>query len=367
MAVRPYKRKGEIQPNKWLIDYYDAKRVRQRMIFVGTRAEADATEADLRKQHAAGPRNNPTINGALPGYLEWLKIHRAKRTYEDVCYSLKHLKPHFGPYQVNRISRQLIQDYKVKRGDIPRSINKELIYLQSIIAWMVREELCYPLPFKIEKVPYKRPLPKIPHPTEIERFIEAFDDPRKKALVALLYDAGLRWEEGSTITWEEIDWRNAQARICGKGGKYRIALLSDRVLSLLDLFRAASGYVFANPKTGRPWSHIRRAWKTAETKAGVKLNPHLLRHAYATYTLEACGDLRAVQTALGHSDITTSEIYTHVSMRRQQQVAKMRSEYLKTINTQPAAKPENEDFHRHDRPNETTQPIDIKRFIKPGK
>ena len=348
MAVRPYKRKGIIQPDKWMIDYYDAKRSRQRMILSGTRAEADALETDLRKQHASGPRNNPTINAILPEYLTWMRNHRSPHTVQDIEWSLVKLQPHFGPYQINRITRPLIEDYKAKRlaagkvtaqgvriGDLkPRTVNKELAYLSSIIGWMVEQEYCYPLPFKIKKLPSRRPLPKIPSHQEIEAFIAALgDDPMKQALAGLLYDCGLRWAEGSRLRWEDINWQTGTISVKGKGSRERTALLSDRCRNLLAPTRMATGgpardWIFVNPATGEPYGHQQKAWKTAAKKAGVRITPHLLRHAYATYTLEATGDLRAVQTELGHASVSTSEIYTHVSQSRRREVDRRRREYL---------------------------------------
>lgn len=151
---------------------------------------------------------------------------------------------------------------------------------------------------------------------EIEQFITAFDDPRKKLLVTLLYDCGLRWHEASNLRWEHIELNQGYARIIGKGNKERLVLLSERLSRSLVALRKPEGYIFINQRTDMPWIHIKRAWATAEKKTGLKLNPHLLRHAHATFMLGATGDLRLVQTELGHADIKTTEIYTHISLDR---------------------------------------------------
>ena len=352
MAIRPYTRSGIIQPHKWMIDYYDAKKQRQRWIFEGSRAEAEALEVDLRKQSATGPLKNPMINAILPEYLTWMRNHRAARTVADIELTLKKLKPHFGAYPVNRITRNMIEDYITARkaagrvtaqgrriGELKsRTINKELAYLSSIIAWMVEQEYSYPLSFKIKKLPSRRPLPKIPAHRDIENFITALDDPIKQALAGLLYDCGLRWAEGSRLKWDDVNWQTGTFFVIGKGSRERTAYLSDRCRDLLSSSRLAAGgtlaigWVFPNPATGQPYGHQKKAWASASKKAGVRITPHLLRHAYATYTLEATGDLRAVQTELGHASIGTSEIYTQINQVRRREIDRLRREYLEAGN-----------------------------------
>jgi len=385
MAVRPYKRKGVIQSNKWMVDYYDSKKARQRLIYVGTRAEADAAEADLRKQHGSGPLKNPTINAILPEYLTWMRNHRAVKTVKDIELTLKKLQPHFGHYPVNRITRSLIEDYislRKKAGRVtaqgkrigeikPSGINKELAYLSSIISWMVEQEYSYPLPFKIKKLKSRRPLPQIPTPAKIEAFLSALGkhDPMQEALAGILYDNGLRWSEAANLRWEMINWESGSINVKGKGDKERMAFLSDRCRRLLSPAWAkagkgeASGWIFPSPVTGEPYSNQKKAWATAGRLAGVKINPHLLRHAYATFTLEATGDLRAVQVELDHASSRTTEIYTHISQARRREINQQRQEYLDKAKREYdqdkiAAQPGNDN---------SAQVIDISRHLKTNK
>ena len=138
MSVRPYRnKKKEIQPGKWEISVYPQGRKgkRIRIMIEGTEIYARTVEAELRKQHSlTGPKVNPTINTILPEFLEWLKLHRAERTYRDFLYSLKFMQPHFGPLQVTRITPAVITQYQLIRAGRPRATNKELTYLQSIIS-----------------------------------------------------------------------------------------------------------------------------------------------------------------------------------------------------------------------------------------
>ena len=149
---------------------------------------------------------NPKIFDILPEYLEWLKLHRAKKTYQDVCASLKTLVPHFGHLQVTSITRKVITKYQDKRKTTPRACNKEIDYFMGIIGYMVDNDFCYPLPFKIQKLKYKTPLPEVPHPGNIDRFINEITAADKKCMVLLMYLCGFRWNEVSHMTWEGVSF-----------------------------------------------------------------------------------------------------------------------------------------------------------------
>ena len=348
MAFRPYKRNGKIINGKWMIDYYDANGRRQRFVFVGTAAEADALDADLAKRHLRAPVSNPPVNSVMSDYFAWAWNNLSARTVTDIenAWHVK-LRPWFGSIPVNRLTRELIERYKRSRleagktnrkgeklGPIkPRTINKELAYLSAIISWMTERDYCYPLPFKIQKLPSRRPLPQIPSPVVIEAFIQALGDPQKIALAGLLYDSGLRWSEATSLRWCDIDWQLDEIVVVGKRDKERRAFLSARCKHILAPKRPLKPtdqekVMFENPKTGLPIGSLKKCFARAGRDVGVKITPHTLRHAYATYLLEATGDLRAVQESLGHSAIGTTEIYTHIRRQRRQDIERRRQEYL---------------------------------------
>lgn len=361
MAVRPFKIKGEIKPGKWLIDYYEPGRKRKKIVWTGSEAEALALEKRLVMEHGRGTiRGNPTINSIIAEYLEWIAPpRRSPKTVQDVLQALKTLRPHFGPLPVNQITRLTFEDYiKTRRqtgrrnsqgkriGELkPRTINKELAYISAIINWMIKRDYARPLPFKIEKLPSRRPLPQIPSPTTIEKFLAALPGVEKQALARLLYDCGLRWAEASRLRWKDLDLESRLVYVMGKGSRERTGILTERTLDLLTRYKKSldadpdpSDWVFpspgpgkykkGDPKAAEPIKSMRRAFSTASRVVGHKITPHLLRHAYATFTLEATGDLRAVQVELGHSSLDTSTIYTHLSNSRRQEIARRRQEYL---------------------------------------
>lgn len=315
MAVR------KLEKSKFVIDYYPQGRKGKRImrVFNGTESEARVYEAELRKQNITYSfKTNPKIIDIIPDYLEWLKIHRAANTYLDIKKSLKFLMPVFGNVQISRITPVLIDKFKKSRGAKPRTINKNLAYLQSIIQYAVKNGYANPLPFKIEKLPYKRPIPQIPHPTEIEKFLSAIngdDSERKKALILFLWQCGLRWSEAASIRWEDIDWKSSAVYLkTTKGSTPRITALTDDIRAILEPIKKESGYVFENPKTGRPWGSLRKLFASAAKRAGVRrIYPHLLRHGFGTYCLASTGNIRLVQSILGHRSIKTTEWYTQIA------------------------------------------------------
>lgn len=321
---------------KWEIDYYPSGRKGKRvqMIFRGTESEARAFEIESRRNNA-GLRNpiNPKISDILPEYLEWLKLHRAKATYEDVTRTLNFLTPHFGHMQVPRITQTVVNQYKQKRKNTPRAANKELCYLKGIINWMVKNNHAAPLPFKIEELPYQSPLPQIPHPEEFQQFLAQIHDPLKKAMILLFWTSGFRWKEASNLKWENIDFSTNTIYLRDtKGSRPRIGILAESVRVLLEPYRKDAGHIFINPQTGVPYKGLYKLFSMACKRAGIKkLKPHTLRHAFGTYTLEATGDLRAVQEMLGHKDISTTTIYTQIATDRIRAIMSKTAHYISDL------------------------------------
>lgn len=146
---------------------------------------------------------------------------------------------------------------------------------------------------------------------------------RLLALVELLYGSGLRATELVTLPRRAFSPDRPFLIVRGKGGKERLVPLSDRSRAALSRWtaRLASDTIWLFPVGERPLSRVRlfQLLREAAARAGIapdRISPHVLRHAFATHLLEGGADLRALQTLLGHADIATTEIYTHVDSRR---------------------------------------------------
>ncbi|MGQ9473400.1 MAG: tyrosine-type recombinase/integrase, partial [Candidatus Caldatribacteriaceae bacterium] len=182
-------------------------------------------------------------------------------------------------------------------------------------------------------------LPEVLTLEEIESIIIACDASsprglRDKAILELLYASGLRVSELVFLTFSHLDLKNQIIRLWGKGFKERVVPFGeeakDALVEYLEKGRpfllkgAWSNYLFVGDSSGRPltrqnvWNLVKRYAR----KAGVvkRITPHTFRHTFATHLLENGADLRIVQEFLGHSDIATTQIYTHVNRRILQEV-----------------------------------------------
>lgn len=180
----------------------------------------------------------------------------------------------------------------------------------------------------------RRPLPKILSHEEVEKLFAAIDhrlsakrpktsDFRLSALIELLYGSGLRASELVSLPRQSVVRDRPFLMIKGKGGKERLVPISDRARKAVQdwLDHVATDRPFLFPSRTGHISRIRLYQIIKELAAQVGLNParlspHVLRHAFATHLLEGGADLRTLQTLLGHSDISTTQIYTHVDSAR---------------------------------------------------
>ena len=180
-------------------------------------------------------------------------------------------------------------------------------------------------------------LPKSLTVSEVRSFLELdtpIDKPtmvRDSVMLELLYSSGLRVSELVSLKVEDINLEAGFIRVLGKGSKERVVPVNIRAIGRLRgylnkvrqeiLKKRQSSYLFVTGR-GRPLTR-QRFWQTIKTlgrKKGIDLSPHTLRHSFATHLLEGGADLRSVQKMLGHSDISTTQIYTKVTTERLKKV-----------------------------------------------
>lgn len=225
--------------------------------------------------------------------------------------------------------------HRVDNGAKPRSTARQLSSFRRFFRYLVREELLDVDPtLDIEMPRIGRSLPKSLTEAEVEELLAApiIDDPlghRDRAMLELLYATGVRVSELINLKLSQINLNQGVLRIVGKGDRERlIPLGAESQRWLRDfiegprveiLLERQTDYVFPTRRGDRMtrqafWHIIKRYAQ----KAGVgnKMSPHTLRHAFATHLLNNGADLRVVQLLLGHSDLSTTQIYTHVARER---------------------------------------------------
>lgn len=223
-----------------------------------------------------------------------------------------------------------------------RTVARHLVTLRNFFRFAQVQDLIKVDPsINLESPKIRRSLPGYLRLEEVERLLEQPDEKtalglRDRAMLEVLYSTGLRVSELIGLRVTDLDTKIGCVRCIGKGDKERIVPIGRKALSMVEKYRrearsklvgklAGSSTLFVN-RRGVSLSRV-GVWKILSgygNRAGlcVALTPHMLRHSFATHLLERGADLRSVQLMLGHSDISTTQIYTHVVEERLKQVYK---------------------------------------------
>lgn len=235
--------------------------------------------------------------------------------------------------------RDDVQDYLARRlsgGGSPRTVARVLSALRRFYRYQVREGRVAEDPTaQVEPPRLGRPLPDALSEAEVESLLRApvVDEPeglRDRAMLELLYATGLRVSELVNLAEGQLNLRYGVVRVLGKGSKERLVPLGEEASRWVEryLAKARGELMRGHPpsralfvtRRGGPmtrqafWHLIRRHARSAGI--AKHLSPHTLRHAFATHLLNHGADLRVVQMLLGHSDLSTTQIYTHVANAR---------------------------------------------------
>ena len=223
-----------------------------------------------------------------------------------------------------------------QQGVGARSVARQLSAVKSFYRWLKREGRIEEDPaLLIERPKTGRPLPKTLTEADVEALLAAPDVStplglRDRAMLELIYATGLRVTELVTLTQSQINPRQGLVRVIGKGDKERLVPLGEEALHWLARYLREARPLLLGDNQELLFPSRRGTCMTRQTfwhrikqmamVAGVekKLSPHTLRHAFATHLLNHGADLRVVQLLLGHSDLSTTQIYTHVAQQRLQ-------------------------------------------------
>ena len=241
--------------------------------------------------------------------------------------------------QINALKRELVTDYLMaqrQRGLSPRSAARHLAAVRMFCRFLCREKLLAVDPTQLVDTPKLwRRLPHTLDYGEVERLLAAPKTDtrlglRDRALLELMYASGLRVTEVSQLTLNAVNREAGFLRTTGKGNKERIVPVGREALRWLGsyLANARDGFVKGSGVRGEIFLSSRGTRLNRKTiwylikkyarAAGItkRITPHTLRHSFATHLLEHGGDLRVIQEMLGHADIGTTQIYTHVDQGR---------------------------------------------------
>ncbi len=239
----------------------------------------------------------------------------------------------------SRITRKELRDYVgylTRRGDQRTSTARRVATIRNYFAWLVHENVLEASPATGLKTP--KPPKKLPELVVREQLDELLDADwgddgkavRDRAICEILYGAGLRVSELCGLDLDSIDEPSGLIRVTGKGNKERVVPLHTTAFASLNVWRkqgraammealSPGAALFFNSRGKRLTPRDVRRILDARIGQG-HIHPHALRHTYATHLLEGGADLRVVQELLGHESLTTTQIYTHVSKSRLQNV-----------------------------------------------
>lgn len=238
-----------------------------------------------------------------------------------------------------------------KDGASSTTVRRKLAAARTYFRYLQREGVTLDNPFLMLKGPRKaKSLPKVLSQDEVNRFLEqprkdleagvggTYSCLRDTAIFEALYSTGCRISEMTSVKWGDIDFRRGTTIVTGKGSKDRLVILGDPAVTALKRLRekireknpalAEDGQdVFLSDRLMKISPRfVERRMKRYLAEAGLPtdLTPHKLRHSFATHMLDGGADLRSVQEMLGHASLSTTQIYTHVSIER------LKDEYAKT-------------------------------------
>ena len=281
----------------------------------------------LENRRRFSPRTIDTYRKSLTKYL----VHLGGSPESDNRESL----PALGDFSGASV-RTFVWDLKMKQKLAPTSICEHLAALKSFGKYLVKSKI-------VEKNPAEEiPMPKRPKrlvnvlgqkDLAEEKFPEienpTLQQVRARILLELIYGSGLRISECQSLTWDRINEKNFLVRVLGKGNKERIVPITESFVSRIADFKqmqmqadhmpTATGYVFLS-EDGKPYglrtlrNDIQKLLRDIGWEG--KASPHVLRHSFATHLLENGAEIMSVKEMLGHSSISTTQVYTHVNAER---------------------------------------------------
>ncbi len=287
------------------------------------------------------------MNHLLDQFLQYLLVEKgaSKNTVEAYGHDLSRFLAYLqkkGSQRIESVSKNDIKAFllTLRKGALSaRTVGRNLVVLRSFFKFLLQEGRIEVNPTEeIESPATAKTLPEVLSLKEVEQLLEQPNPQtplglRDRAMLELLYATGMRVSELTRMTTNQLNLEGGYALLYGKGSKERLVPLGGEAIRWVSQYLKTARkelikgkdtpYLFVN-RSGGAMSR-QRFWKNIKTygrKAGIRrrITPHLLRHSFASHLLERGADLRSVQMMLGHADISTTQIYTHVTGERLKKV-----------------------------------------------
>ena len=280
-------------------------------------------------------------------YITYLEVERNASPYtvrnytSDLLGFFQFLKEK-GIDSLREVDKNVLRDYLrhlMEQGLVKASIARKLSAIRSFYRYLIREEIISTSPVATTSSPkLDKRLPSFLTTDEMTRLLEAPDvstpqGQRDRALLELLYASGLRVSELANLNLEQVNLNSREIRVWGKGSKERMVLMGEPAARALTAYlnqgrlellgNKRSSALFLNRYGERLTERsVQIEIQEIAEKAGIgkRVHPHMLRHTFATHLLDGGADLRVVQELLGHANLSSTQIYTHVSKSQAKKV-----------------------------------------------
>jgi len=290
---------------------------------------------------------NPADQALIEKFLDalWLEKGLSDNTLKSYRHDLESFEAWVSENNLRlaAIRRGDLNSYlsaRMQKGLKARSTARALSCLRALYRYLLREKLVTDDPtLRVENPKLGRPLPGTLTESDVEKLLAAPDVKtpiglRDRTMLEVLYACGLRVSELTNLKLSEINLRQGVIRIVGKGSKERLVPMGEEAITWLTRYlqegrrelmkkNLAQDTVFpSNRGVAMTRQTFWHRIKALAAKAGIekKLSPHTLRHAFATHLLNHGADLRVVQLLLGHADLSTTQIYTHIARQRMKEM-----------------------------------------------
>lgn len=285
------------------------------------------------------------VDQAIDQYLTHLRVERqlSPNTLEAYGHDLRNFAAHLASNSIDDVAsveERHILSFLVTLHEhhlTSRSVTRYLVVVRGLFSHLLREKLIGKDP--VSKIEFPAKWTKLPHFLTLEQVDLLLAEPKRDtllgmrdhAIIQLFYASGLRISEMSALTTDRVNLQQGYVMPLGKGSKERVVPMGKQAIEAISEYlddarpRLAAKRICERLFVSRQGRGLtrQRLWeiiKKYAREAGIRINvtPHMLRHSFATHLIERGADLRIVQTMLGHADVSTTQIYTHVSRRHVQ-------------------------------------------------